>query len=132
MVEAPAVIVHGLPNARMALAPGRPVILLSAEGAACYAGVGWWQALVGLARAEHPNTFMQDILDCGDSPGRALEALRAHQTVIVLRADERIWIDLAARAAGQGATLLRNPPLALDLDEPRAARQLEAWLRIGN
>jgi len=128
MVEAPAVIVHGLPNARLAMAPGRPVTLLSAEGAASYAGVGWWQALLGLARAEHPNTPMQPILDCGDSPGHALEALRAHQTVMVLRAEDRIWTDIAERAARQGATLLREPPPALDLADPQAARQLEAWL----
>lgn len=130
MVEAPAVIVHGLPNARMALAAGRPVALLSAEGAAAYAGVGWWQALIGLARAEHPNTLMRDILDCGDSPGCALEALRAHQTLLVLRAEGRIWADIAARAANQGATLLRAPPPALDMDGPQAARRLHAWLTL--
>jgi hypothetical protein len=128
MIEAPAVIVHGLPTARMALALCRPVTLLSAEGAAAYAGVLWWQALIGLARAEYPNTIMQDILDCGDSSGRALEALRAHQALLVLRAEDRIWTDIAARAAGQGATLLREPPPALDLNDKRAAEQLETWL----
>jgi hypothetical protein len=128
MIEAPAVIVHGLPAARLALAFGRPVTLLSAEGAAAFAGVGWWQALISLARAEHPSTTMQDILDCGDSPGRAIEALRAHQTVLVLRADHRNWTDIAGRAAGQGAKLLLAPPPALDLNDPHAARQLEAWL----
>ena len=48
----PAVIVHGLDDARAALAPGRPVTLLSAPGAALYAGCGWWRALVRLAQAE--------------------------------------------------------------------------------
>jgi hypothetical protein len=124
----PAVIVHGLPGARLALAPGRPVTLLSAEGAGAYAGIGWWHALIGLVRAEHPNTPMHDILDCGDSPGRAVEALRAHQTVLVLRAEDRIWSDIAGRASCQGAKLLREPPAALDLNDPRAIRQLGAWL----
>ena len=66
-------------QARLALAPGLPVTLLSAEGAALYMGVGWWQALVGAARASYPATPCADILDCADSPGRAMAALRMGQ-----------------------------------------------------
>jgi hypothetical protein len=127
----PAVIVHGLEMARLAMAPGRPVTLLSAEGAAAYAGVGWWQALVGLARAAFPATEMADILDCGDAPGRALEALRCRQSFLVLRAEARIWDDIAARAAAQGAVVLQAAPPALDLAARGAARLLAAWLERG-
>ena len=42
----PAVIVHGLGDARLALSVGLTVTLLSAPGAALYAGCGWWRALV--------------------------------------------------------------------------------------
>lgn len=56
----PAVIVHGLDNARTALAPGRPVTLLSAPGAALYAGCGWWRALVRLAQVERGPGDAQD------------------------------------------------------------------------
>jgi hypothetical protein len=128
MMQAPAVIVHGLEMARAAMQPGLPVTLLSAEAAAAYAGVGWWQALVALARADHPETIMQDILDCGDSPGRALEALRAHQPILVLRAETVIWTDIADRAARQGSLLLQEPPPALDLAQHGASRRLSAWL----
>jgi len=128
MMHAPAVIVHGLEMACAALRPGRPVTLLSAEGAAGYAGVGWWQALVALARAAHPDTTMQHILDCGDAPGRALEALRARQPILVLRAEHEIWADIAERAARQGGLLLSAPPPALDLARHGAARSLAAWL----
>jgi hypothetical protein len=127
-MDAPAVIVHGLEMACDAVRPGRPVTLLSAEGAAAYAGVGWWQALVGLARAAHPGTTMKDILDCGDAPGRALEALRARQPILVLRAEPGIWADIAGRADRQGSLLLSAPPPALDLARHGASRRLSAWL----
>jgi hypothetical protein len=122
------VIVHGLEMARAALRPGHPVTLLSAEGAAAYAGVGWWRALVRAAAQDFPHTDMQDILDCGFAPGRALEALRAGQTRLVLRADPPVWADIAGRTASLGGVLLADAPAALDLSEHGALRRLEAWL----
>ena len=128
MRQSPAVIVHGLEMARFALVPGRPVTLLSAEGAAAYAGVGWWQALVRAACEAFPDTRVSDILDCGFAPGRALEALRAGHTHLVLRADPRVWADIAGRTASLGGVLLDEAPMALDLAERGARRRLEAWL----
>lgn len=118
-------VVRGLAEARAALAPGRPVTLLSAPGAALFAGCGWWRALVAAARAEHPSAVMADILDCADAPGRALAALRAGQRLIVLepcpaRADAE---DAALQC---GALLLAARPPALDLARNPAA--LAAWL----
>lgn len=127
---APAVIVHGMDMARMALAPRRPVTLLSAEGAAVYAGVGWWQALVRAALAEAPGVAVADILDCGAAPGRALESLRAGQLSLVLRAETPVWEDIAWRTQQRGGTLLAAPPPALDLAQRGAARRLEAWLAL--
>jgi hypothetical protein len=124
----PAVIVHGLEMARAALRPGRPVTLLSAEGAAAYAGVGWWQALVHAAARDVPDTDMRNVLDCGFAPGRALEALRVGQTRLVLRADPRVWADIAERTATLGGVLLDKAPDALDLSEHGALRRLDAWL----
>jgi len=120
----PAVIVHGLADARAALAPGLPVTLLSAPGAGAYAGVGWWRALVRAAGGT------VDVLDCGDAPGRALEALRGRQRLLVLRAPAAVFVDIAERAARVDATLLAVPPPALDLGARGAARQLEAWLAV--
>ncbi len=52
------------------------VTLLSAPGAAGYAGCGWWRAMVEAARAEVPGVEGTDVLDCLDQTGRAIEALR--------------------------------------------------------
>ena len=128
MKRPPAVIVHGLGMARAALSLGHPLTLLSGEGAGAYAGVGWWQALVRAARAECPALPVQDILDCGFASGRALEALRAGQTLLVLRAEPTIWSDIFGRARAQGAELLAEPPPALDLGKRGALRRLPAWL----
>ena len=128
MTMSPAVIVHGLDMARAAMRPGRPVTLLSGEGAGAYAGVGWWRALMRAATLDFPHTDMQHILDCGFAPGRALEALRAGQTRLVLRADPRVWADIAGRTAALGGMLLAAAPPALDLSEHGALRRLEAWL----
>jgi len=132
MQLAPAVIVHGLEMARAVVqaagSAGRPVTLLSAEGAGVYAGVGWWRALATAARAAHPGCLCHDILDCGASPGRALEALRAGQTMLILRADPRVWTDLAERTRHCGGVLLAQAPPALDLAAGGALRRLDAWL----
>jgi hypothetical protein len=124
----PMVVVHDLAQARLALAPGLPVALLSAEGAALYMGVGWWQALVAAARAAHPGTPCADILDCADSPGRAMAALRMRQPGLFLDANVPGFAAIAQIAAAQGAVLLRERPAALDLGGPNAARALAAWL----
>ncbi len=128
MLEYPSVIVHGLAEADRALAPGRPVTLLSARGAALYAGCGWWRALAAAARSRHRRTPMRDALDCADAPGHALEALRLGQTLLVLDGTSPAWALVAARAATIGATLLPDAPPALDLGQPGAERRLSAWL----
>ena len=119
-----AVIVHSVSMARAALALGQRVTLLSARGAALYAGVGWWRSLVNAAGAGD----MPDILDCGHAPGRALEALRVGQRRLVLRAPALVWADIADRASRRGGVLLREPPEALDLAKPGAERLLAGWL----
>jgi hypothetical protein len=124
----PAVIIHSVEHARTALAAGLPVTLLSARGAGAYAGVGWWHSVLAGARdsATAPHV---DILDCGEAAGRALEALRADQKRLILRADSRVFADIAERAAALGATLLASPPPALDLAPRGNARLLPSWLR---
>ena len=127
MNAARAVVVHGLADARNALAPGLPVTLLSARGAALYAGCLWWRALVATARAERLHLAVADILDCADAPGRALEALRAGQSLLVLEPCPG-RADVEGAAAECGAVLLAMRPPALDLASPRALRQLQCWL----
>jgi hypothetical protein len=99
----PAAIVHGLGDAVAALAPGRPVTLLSAPGAALYAGCGWWLALITEARARYPDVPCLDILDCADGTGQALAALRIGLNRLVLwpNAPGRdAVVAIAAEAAG--------------------------------
>jgi hypothetical protein len=128
MVLPPAVVIHGLAQARAALAPGLPVTLLSAPGAGLYAGVGWWRALVAAAGA---GADAPDVLDCADAPGRALEALRGGQALLILQCAPCVWHDIAERAARQGARLLDARPPALDLGDRGAIRQLDVWLAKG-
>jgi hypothetical protein len=119
----PAVVVHGLDDARQALAPGRPVTLLSGPGAAIYAGCGWWRALVTASGTTGP-----DVLDCADAPGRAMEALRTGCRLLVLDPAVPAAGLVAARAAAVGASVLPQRPPALDLAQPGSLRRLEAWL----
>jgi hypothetical protein len=123
MIVHPAVMVHGLDQARAALRPGRPVTLLSSRGAALFAGCLWWRALVEQARAEFPAVDVADVLDCADAPGHAMAALRIGQRLLVLDAACPAWARVAAAAATLGATLLARAPPALDLglfDQRRA------------
>ena len=128
MLLPPAVIVHGLPDARAALRPGRPVTLLSARGAALYAGCLWWRDLVGAARAAHPATAAHDVLDCADAPGVAMAALRAGQRLLVLDAACPGYAAVRGAAATLGARVLPQAPPALDLADPGARRRLAGWL----
>jgi len=116
MERYPAAIVHGLRDAVSALtrghAEGGPVTLLSAPGAALYAGCGWWRALVAAARASHPNVPCIDILDCADATGLALAALRIGVTRLVLWPDApgRDAVVAIAEAVG-GFVLPEAPPI---------------------
>ncbi len=123
MKRPPAVVVHGLAQARLALAPGLGVTLLSGRGAALYAGCGWWRALVVASGTAGP-----DILDCADAPGRAMEALRTGCRLIVLDPAVPAAPLVASRAAAIGALVLPERPPALDLAESGALRRLDAWL----
>ncbi len=116
----PAVVVHGAAHVRLALAAGQPALLISAPGAAGYAGVLWWRCLIDGQGAPY------DALDCEGQPGRALEALANGCRIIVLPPCPAS-AEVQARAGA--ALVLEARPPALDLAEPGAARLLGAWLR---
>jgi hypothetical protein len=128
MIIHPAVIVHGLSDARAALRPGRPVTLLSAPGAALFAGCLWWRELVAAARVAYPLTEATDILDCADASGMALSALRSGVHRLVLWPEAPGWSSVAAIAEQQGGSILPQAPTALDLGQRNAIRRLHAWL----
>lgn len=126
--DAPAVVVHGAADVARACAPGLPLTLLSAPGAAIFAGPGWWLALARLARARHGALITTDILDCADAPGLALAALRLGQRSLILDPATPAFAAVAATAARLGAHLHSIRPPALDLAEPNAHRCLRDWL----
>jgi hypothetical protein len=122
------VVVHGLVDARAALSVGRPVTLLSAEGAALYAGSPWWRALVDRATADYPKVPCEDILDCADASGLALGALRIGQRRLILHRSAPGWAEVAATAELLGCEILAERPPALDLAQRGAVRRLHSWL----
>lgn len=127
--EWPAVVVHGMAHARAALAPGLPVILLSATGAVMSGGCLWWRAVVTDAARQHPATPCIDILDCADAPGLAMGALREGQMRLILWPHTLAFPAVAAAADAIGAMVLPTRPPALDLAERGAARLLLPHLR---
>ncbi len=128
MIIHPAVIVHGLADARVVLAAAAPVTLLSAPGAVMFAGCSWWREVVRAARAGYPGTPVIDILDCADASGLALGALRSDVCRLVLRPDAPGWAAVARIAADQGGFVLPCAPPALDMATRNATRRLRDWL----
>lgn len=128
----PAIVFHGLADAKAALAAaaalGMPVTLLSAPSAASYAGPGWFRAVVAQARAAHREAEAVAVLDCGDRPGHALAALR--EGVTAIRFSGKTAHKIEDIAAQYGARVVRERPEALDLQDvsgdPVAA--CRAWL----
>ena len=114
-----AVIVHSLAHARAALAAaaalGVPVTIVSAPGAAAYAGPGWFQEVVAQAAAQVPQADCQAVIDCGERPGDVLLALRLGLERVRFTGKKAVAEKLAAIAEQQGATLITGRLEALDL-----------------
>lgn len=128
MMLYPAVIVHGLTDARAALAIGKPLTLLSAPGAAGFAGCVWWREVVRAALAGAPVAEVTDILDCADASGLALAAIRSGVHRLVLWPEAPGHAAVAAVAAREGGFVLPRAPPALDMARRDAARRLPDWL----
>jgi hypothetical protein len=131
----PAVIVHGLGDAVAALAQaeaeGAAVTLLSAPGAALYAGCGWWRALVEAARARHPNVPCVDILDCADATGQALAALRVGLPRLVLWPNAPGRDAVVAIAESMGGFVLAEAPVNPPVNFARVNRDAASISHVG-
>lgn len=128
-----AVIVHSLEQAKAAVAAaaelGRPVTLLSAEGAAGTVGALWFRELVIQARAEHPDVEISAILDCADQPGRVLGALRHGLKHLRFTGKKSTAATLQAMAEHYDAEIITRKIPALDLlDRPAPLEACRAWL----
>lgn len=131
----PLLVVHDAADLRVAVDAAMRARLprlgvLSAPSAGCFLGAPWWRALVALSPAPsgRQTPALIDILDCGDAAGRALEALRLGQRVLVLDRACPQFQAVGERAAGLGATILAERPPGLDLSERGAVRRVAAWL----
>jgi len=114
-----AVVVHSLDHARCALAAARtlrtPVALRSAEGAARYAGAGWFAAMIRQAKREFPDVAFTASLDCGDDAGYAMSAFREGIALVRVRTSKQVRDKLASIARKSGAKLDEDRAPALDL-----------------
>ena len=128
-----AVIVHSLDHALAALAAahgtGAAVTLRSAPGAAAYLGASVFRDMVAEAALAFPAVPLTAVLDCGNDPGLALNALRQRIGALRLDASADVRRRVADIAAQTGAVLDGDLGPALDLfavaDAEAACR---AWL----
>jgi acyl-CoA reductase-like NAD-dependent aldehyde dehydrogenase len=126
-----AVVVHTLSHAigalRAASQAGRSVVLLSAADAGIYAGPGWFAALVEAARQAAPEAHFSALLDCGDRPGDALGAIRAHIEAVIFTGRADVSRRLAEIASRCGVRLVTTRPAAnLDLGDSFFASEAES------
>lgn len=115
-----AVRVHDLPQARAVLARwgGSGTTLVTAEGSAGFAGVGYWREV---ERALGTTV----VVDCGGDAGLALAALRAGCRDLLFTGPEGTAArlgDIAGQLGGQVRRALDGPVLALLPGEEPAAR----------
>ena len=116
-LKLPAVVVHGRAHAEWALrvAAGRPLLLLSAPGAALNAGPGWFRHVLEQAAAAHPGAPFSAALDCAAAPGAALAALRAGFKLVIFDVGHPAGASLLGAAEEAGAEILGERPAALDI-----------------
>ena len=116
---ATAIVIHDLEHARAALAAaaaaGRRVTLVSAPGAAGYAGAPWFLKVVERAAAEHPAAEWDAVLDCADHAGHALAGLRQGAAAVRFTGAKATAAKLAAIAEQSGARVVGGRLRALDL-----------------
>jgi hypothetical protein len=130
------IIVHHLGHAVAALGAAKaldvPVTLRSAPGAAAYLGSAVFRDMIAAALGEVPGVEARAVLDCGDAPGHALNALRQGVGAVRLDAPSDVRVRVGDIARQLGAALDDDAAPALDLlgaDDPSAASR--HWLGGG-
>nr|WP_321984923.1 hypothetical protein [uncultured Lichenicoccus sp.] len=128
-----AIVIHGREQALFALdtafaLPGR-LLLLSAASAGCFMGPPWWAALIDSLQAPILAAGATDMLDCGASAGRCMEALRIGLRRLVLSPACPQFRTVRRRAGALGAELVAERPACLDLASLDAKRDRPTLLR---
>ncbi|MBK1697308.1 hypothetical protein [Rhodovibrio salinarum] len=115
----PCITVHSLAHAEVALRAAAEadvtVTLLSAPGAAAYAGPGWFVQLLEQARPGYEHALASAYLDCGPRPGDVLAAYRAGVAGVIFTGQTAVAEKLHALAQAHGAAFRTDRPDALDL-----------------
>jgi phage terminase large subunit-like protein len=116
------IIVHTLAQAIAALSAaaraGCTVVLVSAPDAGGYVGPGWFKAMVAAARETVADALCCSLLDCGDSVGAALAAIRAEVEGVIFIGRPDAAHRLADIARQHSVRFETKRPLdALDLAE---------------
>lgn len=126
----PAFRLRSLADGRAVLGAARglgvSVLLVSDPGAASFAGAGWWRALVEELRAEFPDVPFATLLDCGDSEGAVMGALREGVRDLTYSGPQAMLEKLHAMAGQLGGRVVRPPDAATDL---RGLRKGDASIR---
>lgn len=112
------VIVRGIDDARLvcraAQAGNVPVALWSPPFGAAQMGPLWFQRIGVLIAEEFPELAVDMVLDCGDSPGHAMAALRQGIDAIALTARPAVRRKIEALGKRVGTRLVRRPTRIFD------------------
>lgn len=129
-------VVHSLSQAKAAVsaaaARNLALTLLSAPGAAAFAGAGWFAAVIRNARESRPDMDIAAILDCGPRADLVQAAFREGLKQVIFTGDARQLRPLRDIARQWQAEILRRRPKACDLRhaaDPSAV--CNAWLDAG-
>lgn len=136
------IVVHDIHQARRAANRaqdlGVDLTLVSAPGAATTLGAGVFREMIQIIRDEraatpaNPAIHIDAILDCGEDPGPALQALRSGCTYICSTAPHAVFIKLSNIAEQCGGAVIQGPLNALDLAGDVNDDALDTWLGDNN
>lgn len=114
-----AVIIHGLAHAQAACTAARllnvPIELHSTPDAVAGLGPHWFQKLLDEIELKFPDVQIEGVLDCGDSAGLALAALRQGLKRIRFTGPKKVREKIRGIARQQMATVDTAWPETLDL-----------------
>ena len=128
-----AIIFHSLAHAlaalRAAQETGVDMCLVTAPGAARYAGPDHLKKSVDLALAEFEDASPDVLIDYGDDAGPAMSALRSGWKALAFSGEPAVKHRIADMASQCGARLMDRPADALDLlDERHPDAACRRWL----
>lgn len=130
MLRQRAVRMYGLADARRAAEIanelGVAMTLFSAPDAGAHMGPAWFRNIVSQLERTFPDLDFEAVLDCGDTAGYALAALRAGVRTIRFSGNASTVRKIEDIAGTYGARLARRPTRILD---PRADHDPDAALR---